>query len=497
MSSTDNTLGMGRAEKLWGVIDPEKTSPEVFQMLCDIPGDRIADILAACEGFKDDFAQAIVLKTAQDETFTRDGRNNAEIASIIHLAAVMAPVIAPFAHEPSIRNADGSATHRIITNVYRCKSDLERYWQDDVQDFHLNEKNRAYFVRGWTLLTFMGLGDVVMDAELDRHLMWVGSRFDDLSAHAQEIVESGRFDRVSLNEFADKSFDEAEIMLPDGSPNQQWYADNKDRLMGYSEDGHYSIFPDSITDHLLQQFKYTSVTVCGVPIRIEEFIYLEAKTAGPLDETMFMQLLGILSEGIEMEAPFGGKSALLLSTFNDASIHAFGHMISGYSAPVRSMILKVLLDHAALRKPVNAPFEDERFIGTIISVAPVFNAFFEARYAREVTERPAEWSSVEWEAELEERHDDAMWKSIHECFDQLVNTELDQEATMDMNVMVMFLRAMAIVYFIDIEPVDENERTIVDVVFINENIDSICENADLIMREQSLSFETISRLPKH
>jgi hypothetical protein len=488
---------MGRAEKLWGVIDPAKTSPEVFEMLCDMPGDRVANLLAACECFKDDFSRAIVLKTAQDEAFTRDGRNLAEIASILHLAAVMAPVVAPFAYDPVIANEDGSVSHLVVANVYRCKNNLEMYWQDDVQDFHLTEKNRAYFVRGWTLLTFMGIGEVIMDAELDQHLIWVGSRWDDLRANARAIIESGKFDKGSLNEFADKSFDAEDTTLPDGSPNQQWYADNRDRLMGYAKGGHYSIFPDSITEHLLKQYKDVSVTICGVPIRVEEFIYLEARADGALDQSTHMQLLGILSEGISMEAPFGGKAALLLSTFSDASLHAFGHVVENYSLPVRNMILKVLLDHAALRKPVNAPFEDERFIGTVISIAPVFHAFFEAKYSPNEPEQPEEWGSFEWATEMQERHDDALWTAIHDCYDHLLNVDLDEAAMSDFNLMVMFLRAMTLAHFVDVETDGPDERIVIDVGMINENIDSICENASLLMRAQSLSFETIAKLPRN
>ena len=497
MSTNENNLGMGRAEKLWITIDPEATSPEVYQMLCDIPGDRIAHIIEACDEFKDDFSREILLKAANDEAFTREGRNHGEIGAFLHLVAVVAPVIAAFHLEPSLRNPDGSVASLVVTNIYRYKSAFEAYWGETLQSFHLHEKNRKYFARGWAFLTFMNVGEFVLDAELDRHLMWIGSKFDDLRGYAHEIADSGKYDKGSLDEFADKSLNEADTKLSDGSPNQQWYADNRERLMGYSKDGYYSLFPESVTNDLIERHGKTCVMISGVPVRIEEFIYLERRHEGSLEDAPFMKVLGLLSDGIEMESPFAGQAALLFSTFSDYSIHAFGHMIEGYAPEVRATILKIVLDHAALRKPLNAPLEDERFIGTVIAVAPVFHYFFEASYSPDDTEKPDGWTDSEWKAELLERHDDAMWRAVHDCYDHLINAELDEAALKDFGLMVMFMRAMTLTHFVPVESSEPEERTIIDIGLINDNLDAICQNAKLIIKGRSLSFETIASLPKN
>lgn len=494
MSTNENDLGMGRAEKLWTIMDPEANCPEVYQMLCDIPGDRIANLLAACEDFKDDLSREILLKAANDEAFTREGRNHGEIGSFLHLVAIVAPVIAAFHLEPSLRNPDGSVASIVVTNIYRYKSTFEAYWGDDIQNFHLNEKNRKYFAKGWAFFTFMHVGEFVLDAELDRHLMWIGSKFDDLRDYVHEIADSGKFDKASLDEFADRSLKDSETKLNDGSPNQQWYADNHERLMGYSKDGYYSIFPESVTEDLLERHGNSCVMISGVPVRIEEFIYLERITDIPLDASPFMRVLGALCEGVELEKPFAGKAALLFSTFSDFTIHALGHMIEGYSPEVRATILKIVLDHAALRKPLNAPMEDERFIGTVVTVAPVFHSFFEASYSPDVVDQPEGWSDTEWKQEVDERHDDAMWRSIHECYDRLINSELDEAALKDFGLMVMFLRAMALTHFVPLDESEGAERIIIDIGFINENLEAICKNAARVIKARSLSFETITSL---
>lgn len=496
MSTNDNTLGMGRAKRLWELLDPGATSPEVYQMLSDIPGDRIALIISACEEFDTDFARACVLKIANDEAFTREGRNHGEIGAILHLAAVLAPVFAAYTDNPTVRNEDGSPTRNVVESMYRCKGSLETYWRDDVQEFQLQEKNRAYFVRGWAMLTFMPRSHVLLDAELDRHLTWVGSRFPDLRAHIPAIVEGGKFDKGTLDEFADRSFDPTDTHLPDGSPNQQWYADNKSRLMGYSKDGYYSIFPESVTDKLIKRYKSACVMISGVPIRVEEFIYLEHQTNIPLDQTLFMKLLGVLSQGVTMESPFAGKAALMLSDFGVENINTMGHLVSSYTPEVKAMVLKLILDHAALRKPVNEPGEDQQFISTMVAVAPVFHAFFEATYTAGNPAQPDDWSSAEWDQELEERREDAMWNAFHNCYDHITNVEMDPEAYGNVGIMVMFMRAMALTFFVDLQPDDNEEKAIVDVALITENMDAIIRNAKHVVNSRSLSLDTINNLPK-
>jgi hypothetical protein len=158
--------------------------------------------------------------------------------------------------------------------------------------------------------------------------------------------------------------------------------------------------------------------------------------------------------------------------------------------------LKIVLDHAALRKPLNAPMEDERFIGSVVTVAPVFHSFFEASYNPDETEKPDDWTDEEWQAETQERYDDAMWRSIHDCYDRLINAELDESALKDFGLMVMFMRAMTLTHFVPVESDESGERTVIDVGFINENLEVICQNATRVIKGRSLSLEAITSLLK-
>lgn len=490
----DNNLGIGRAERLWNALDTEKKYPEIFQMFCDIPGDTVGHILSACEKFDNDFARAIVLQFANDESFTREGRNHDEIGATILLAAVVAPVVAEFPMTENIVNPDGSVPSRIANNIYRCKSDLERYWLTDIQSFSLHEKNRAYFVQGWILLTGTEIGTVLLDAELDQHLMWVGSRFDDLKPYIKEILKSGKFDsKPYLTEVADRSLDKSLTTLADGSPNQQWYADNGERLNGYCKEGHYSVLPDSRTEEFFAKYGDMTITILGVPVRSHEFVYLEAKAALPLDEAPYMKVLSALFDGIELESPFAGKAALLLSTFSEAALFALGYLASSYDLEVRSMLAKILLDYAALRKPLNVPNEDESFVSTVFAIAPVFKAFFDVTYKEEELVPEDGWTSLEWAMELTERRDDAIWDSINDCYRYINNLLMLEEAVQnDFGLMVMFLRATAVTHFIDLDNTDVQ----IDVMLVNERIDDICRNAGALVNARSLSEETIKNLPK-
>lgn len=498
MSTTDNTLGMGRAEKLWRILDPQGTSPDVLSMLSDMPGDRIAHLISECEGFQEDFSRAIVLKIAQEEAFTRDGRNLAEIASILHLAAIMATVISPVRDKPGITNPDGSVHHEISSLIYYCKETLEKYWNDEAQDFHLNEKNRAYFIRGWMLMTFTrieGVKEIIVDGELDRHLIWVGSRWDDLKSSAKEIVNSGKFDRVSLNEFADKAFDPSETMLPDGSPNQQWYADNRDRLMGYSEEGHYSIFPDSITEHVLSRYTDTAINVCGVPIRVEEFIYLEGRAESPLDETPHMLFLGELARGIDVDPLSGGKAAFVLRNLDVGSLEYARKSVSSYSLPVRRMIMKVLLDYVDSVPIIRSKGDDQRFISIFTAIAPVFQAFFEAKYSPAKKKSIDELLDADWELELEDNYHDALWDEINGCYEFLLQLEVQREVLNDPDLFTMYVRAMTMPYFI-YRNMDSDDHLVIRVDLIHENLQAICDNAALFLEAKSMSPEMIESLRK-
>lgn len=517
-----------RVSPLVSLLDPQGSHPEIAPFLSSIPPVTTSHITKLISGYGD-LEKDIVLRVVMEESLTSNGRDWDELGGIIHYAAAVAPVIAAFPDHVMVRDPDGSVSRDVPENIEAIRDMVQQHWRVSPAGFDLHEINRLYYVRGMMLLTFMprkvSSRIVINDIELDRHLMWVGSRFDDLKPYVNEIVEEGSFSREFLEKVGSRWIPMDEYYDKDGIRSFSFFCKHEERLTGYDVYGFHSVLTESVLKDMQEKFGRGMVmNVSGLTIPLAEYSYLimlypEASKSSLYDK-QFIKVAAKISAG-NSDYAANAIIATTLMNFPQNVLDEITLRFDALSDEDRKAFFGVMHGIALSRLPMEPVESATDFTLTALKVFPVVHAFFEAEYEpepfsdydpdedvdredfdsdeeyleelngmREVHANGLPERIAEHQAEQEDHKSELLWQNVSYVYEHIRDSFAAATIEEGFVVMDSLYKALAMACMTEAEASFEGE----DFDVLDEQWDAIIRNAGVLLETQDLSIEAIKAL---
>jgi hypothetical protein len=245
--------------------------------------------------------------------------------------------------------------HRIVSAAWDC----------DAASYRLDQKNRFYYVRGISMFVMLtsrdGLNFSLIDPLLDRHLMWVGSRFDELKPNLEALLIGNNFSREWVE------------LVAAASKNVQEYVGSS----GYDRDGYFSVVPEDTTTEFDTQ---ETITVPpGVDVPVLYYVYMAYHESRGFAFNTILNGLGDLVSELDTSAEDNGRFVLTMMSLNSDMLRLMTEVWADYSAVDRDALFDSLDMRFARHDPSRDtyPLSDDALAATIIM--PVIRAFSDSQ----------------------------------------------------------------------------------------------------------------------
>lgn len=500
------------AANVQSVIDPEWTLPDLPAILKLAPHEMLSALLGLVSEM-DQQSLRLVYRTASGEMLMTQGRSPADIVGAIHLSAVLSPVFTAIANHPNIE----VKSSEFVSTFEDILKNLKMVWRCDTGDFLLHEKHRFYYARGMTLFILKqsreGVNTQLFDAKLDRHIMWVGSRFNDMIPNLDVLVVGNDFSRDFIDSVVDMSVPEGSEY--EDSPEYSEFVETYEQRTGYDKTGRYSILPESAFRDFRGYYPNVRV-VSGINLYGGDYDYIRHAAGDDFETKLFMKTLSVLVDGLSDTEHFAGEVALAFMHFTETALRQIGELCEGYSVEDRQALFEYLSTACMFREPTQ-PIHVIEFRARIAAfAAPAVRAFLDASFVPEPfkesdeTLDPNDFHDVdtyeEYLGELEEsrrqqreEHDqhqaDARSDQIIEEITELIEYWLEScdAACADdsMSDYIAKVRILAVVRGAQIDYTPEHDTYIDDIIA---SVDAMCRNASLINETKDLSLDMLRKL---
>jgi hypothetical protein len=506
------------AANIQSVVDSHWTLTEMPTVMRQAPHAMLAHLWEQVSVMSDD-EREMVYRITSAEMLMSEGRDPAKVIGSIHLMAVLAPVFAAIANHPNIEvnKSDLVATFEDI------QKNVRMIWRCDSDGFHLDQPNRFFYVRGLALLVLKqsreGNNTNLLDHKLDRHIMWVGSRFDDLVPNLDAVSVGSDFSREFLAEVAEASV--PAYLAPEGESESvsdlKAFMQNNDRRTGYDKPGHYSVVPEDKLRGVRENSGYAYALASGVHLSLSDYDFIEHASGKDFEQKEFIQSLAILVRDLYGTEEDHGEVAMTFMHFNNQALEQISELCALYSAEDRRALFNYLVELCERRDPME-PIRVTEFKSRIAAFAvPAVRAYFDAAYEpepmeefdydildRDDFENVDEYESYlsqqedqrlndahEHEQHLADERTDALNEELHEL--TMYWLESCDEACADdsMEDYIAKVRILAIVRGAQIDYTVEHEIFMDEII---DRVDALCRNAKLIVRTKDLSPSMLKQL---
>lgn len=500
------------------VVDSHWTLTEMPTVMRQAPLAMLTSLWEQVSAMGED-EREMVYRIASAEMLMSEGRDPAKVVGSIHLMSVLAPVFAAIANHPNIEVNKSD----LVSTFEDIQKNIRMIWRCDSDEFSLDQPNRFFYVRGLALLVLKqsreGNNTNLLDHKLDRHIMWVGSRFHDLKPNLDAVSVGSDFSREFLWEVAEASI--PAYVAPEGEAESvsdlKEFMQNDDRRTGYDKPGHYSIIPEDRIRGVGENSGYAYALACGVHLSLSDYDFIEHASGKDFEQKEFIQSLAVLVRDLYGTEERHAEVAMTFMHFNNRALEQISELCALYSEADRLALFNYLVELCEHRDPME-PIRVIEFKSRIATFAiPAVRAYFDATYDPEPMEEfdydildredfddEGIYESYlaqqedqrlndrdEYEQHLAAERTDAINEELHELTMYWLES-CDQACADDsMDDYIAKVRILAIVRGAQIDYTVEHE------IFLNEiidRVDALCRNARLIVRTQDLSPSMLKQL---
>lgn len=465
-------------------------SDDILLMLLDLPNDPLNRIIDLVEEYDDD-AKFVLARVITTTAAIRDDKAHADVAGVLLHAAVVAPVYAAF----NVPTDAVTEEQSIDATFAMMRETLAAYWNCTFSGLRLDATNRFYFARGFATHVMVSTRRVNLSWKNDKHFTWIGSRFDELKPHANEVLQRHDLTRSTLEEISMRWT--VPYRLSNGSLPPQFEIDNYERLFSY--DDFYSVIPEDGWEKMRRVvFEQTgrmklNFDFRGVTLESEQHLYLQHFHTD-INDASFMKLLSSLSDGTgKMQ---NGEAAMMMQSFGEGTIAFVAEATEDYSLSQKRLVSDALNTLAVRSEALFNVEMMEHFAMYVATAAPLLEEFFEHKdriVGNDILDLLS--AGTDWEAALsnsgiDDETQELLWSHIEGSFGVFHRVIDNIEVTPEKY--TFLARGITAVHLIGYKGTVEED----EILFIGSHHDTILRNADSLRLSTDLSVPNLNTLAR-